>query len=394
MSILLFNRSQAFDYANWLSDSGQDLILFSDRVIREMYKYRAVKIFPAFDNSGLSELCALELGRQMPFSRVICHSEYDLLRAAHLRAAFSLPGQNIESATSYRHKFLMKEYASKAGIPVAEQTCIDSPVQLLIFIEQQGLPVVVKPVDGGGSRGVEVLQDQKQVRDFIKTLPNGNYMVESFVPGQLYHIDGLACDSKICFATSSSYFSEGCLNFHTSRSNGSYLLESDSPLHKHLVQFTQGVIDALPASPELGFHAEAFVQEDGRIVLCEIAARTAGGWIVEAIELAYGINLNREWVRLSAGIDETARLYNLPAQRQSGFLIFPPHAQAASRTPQIPPFDWCRSCINDINKYVNGGNAAGSVEFASMMLIEGSSSQQVRERLHELDRWLHDTYYV
>ncbi|MDF5731653.1 MAG: ATP-grasp domain-containing protein [Rhizonema sp. PD38] len=394
MSILLFNRSHAFDYANWLADSGQDLILFSDRVIREMHKYRAVKIFPCFDNSGLSELCALELRHQIPFSRVIGHSEYDLIRAAHLRAVFSLPGQNIESATSYRNKFLMKEYASKAGIPVAQQTRIDSPVQLLIFIEQHGLPVVVKPLDGGGSRGVEVLQDQKQVREFVKTLPNCNYMVESFVSGQLYHIDGLARDGKICFATSSNYFSEGCLNFHTSQSNGSYLLESDSLLHYNLVQFTQGVIDALPASPELGFHAEAFVQKDGKIVLCEIAARTAGGWIIESIDLAYGINLNREWVRLSAGIDETARLCNLRVQRQAGFLIFPPQSQAASHTPQIPPFDWCRSCINDISKYVNGGNAAGSVEFASMMLVEGSSSQQVRERLHELDRWLNKAYYA
>lgn len=393
MSFLVFNRSHSFDFANWLTDCNHDLFLFSDRIIRDMHKYRGVEIFPSFDESGLSELRATELARHTAIARVLCHSEYDLVRAAALREKWGLPGQGMVSAQAYRNKFQMKNLVAKAGIPVATQRQLDSsPLQLLAFIEEHGFPVVVKPIDGGGSRGVEILHDQGQLCNFLKTFPLRPFMVERFVQGQLYHIDGLARNGDILFATTSCYFSEGCLNFQSHRSNGSYLLEADTPRHHQLVQFTQRVISALPVSPELGFHAEAFMDEagDSDIVLCEIAARTAGGWIIEAIEAAYGINLNREWIRLSAGLNVLAPLKSLAPKRQTGFLIFPPHHQASRQLPQLPKFDWCRSYITDIGKHVNGGTAAGSVEFATMAIVEGSTSEQVKERLTELDHWLRE----
>jgi ATP-grasp domain len=387
MSILIFNRSQSFDFSNWLADSGHDLYLFTDRVVRDMHKYRGVEVFPSFDDAGLAEMRAINMASQSPFARILCHSEYDLVRAAALREHFALPGQNVRSAQAYRNKFLMKEMAAVAGIPIAPQVQLDSALNLLAFIEEHGLPVVVKPIDGGGSRGVEVLRDQTQVCKFLKNLPKRLFMAERFVAGQLYHIDGIAIQGEIAFATVGCYYADGCLNFHDQISNGSYLLEANSLRHRDLLQFTQQVIHALPSSPELGFHAEAFVTPEGQIVLCEIAARTAGAWVIEIIEAAYGINLNREWTRIAAGMQPSQPLTDLKAKRMAGWLITPPRPQATNKLPDRPPFEWCRSYINDINKVVNGATAAGSVEYASIYLVEGDTSEQVRQRLQELDQW-------
>jgi hypothetical protein len=387
MSFLIFNRGHSFDFANWLDDSDEELFLYSDRPIREMHRYRGVEIFPSFDESGLTELLSLALARQRPLTRILCHSEYDLIRAAVLRQRLGLPGQSVASANAYRNKVLMKELVAKAALSVAPQVRLENPLQLLTFVEEQGFPVVVKPVDGGGSRGVEVLHDDSQLCQFLKKLPQRDYMAERFVDGQMYHIDGVTRNSEVLFASVGCCYDRGWLNFQSQRTNGAYLMEPSDPLQCRLVQFAADVIRALPMSPELGFHAEVFVTPLGEIVLCEIAARTSGNWVVEMNEAAYGVNINREWMRLAAGLSDGIHLQNLHMKRHTGYLILPPRTQGRHSVPFPAHFDWCRAYVNDVSKHLNGGGAVSSAEYASLALVEGETSVQVSERMQELDQW-------
>ncbi|PFS04240.1 carboxylate--amine ligase, partial [Bacillus cereus] len=75
------------------------------------------------------------LNEKQPFKQVIAIDELDLIRAAQLRELFGIDGQSIENTVPYRDKLIMKKYILEEGIPVPEFTLVNSPLDLLLFIE-------------------------------------------------------------------------------------------------------------------------------------------------------------------------------------------------------------------------------------------------------------------
>jgi biotin carboxylase len=139
---------------------------------------------------------------------VVALIEQDLIRAARLRHALGLTtGQSLSSALRFRDKILMKQVLSGAGLRVPTFAAADSAVDVLQFVHTHGLPVVVKPRAGHSSIGAVVLRDEEGLKRWVQALsasccesggvdrPLG-LDVERFVPGQMYHIDGLVLNGR------------------------------------------------------------------------------------------------------------------------------------------------------------------------------------------------------
>jgi hypothetical protein len=382
---IILNRSSVFDFGVWLPDLDGELRVLTMKEWTDPTGRAVVENFGSFDTAGLAELRVAELATQGPVRTVFGHSEYDLLRAARLREHLGLPGQTAESVRAYRNKALMKTFAAAAGIPVPPFRVLETPVDLLDFIAAHALPVVVKPVDGGGSRGVQVLGDRAAVAQFLAAWPERPYMVEGFVQGDMLHVDGLAIDGALRFAAASRYV-HGCLAFQDGRSLGSVLLDPATTLAERAIAMTSRVIAALPASPLVAFHLELFHTPDDRLLLCEIASRTGGGKIIETIDVAWGVHLNRCWVRAAVGLDP--ELASRPAPSPyAGFLVIPPRRAVLTAVPPVPPVPWCVEYLAPHAPGAKLGKAVASVDHVAMMVVQGSSPEEVEARLLELDTW-------
>ncbi len=389
MAILIFNRSSVFDYPSWLADSDQELVVFTQREIPTSEAYAALETFDSFDRSGRAELRALELRERYQWRHVFGHSEYDLVRAARLRERLSLPGQSVESAQAYRDKARMKEHASASGIAVPAFRRLSSPLDLVDFADAHGYPVVVKPIDGGGSRGVSVLRDAAAVGQFLEMLPDRPYIIESFVAGEMYHVDGVWHEDRMLFAAASRYLA-GCLAYQRGDSLGSMILPPQSALHGRLVDETTAIIRALPRSPLVAFHAEIFVTDDGRMVLCEIASRTGGALVAETLEVAYGVNINRLWTRLACGLPADSEPRSAPAP-YAGWLVIPPCKGELLDAPQQAPFEWCERFLVPAKAGDRCTAPVASVDHVAMAIVTGDNETEVEERLRRVDRWFADT---
>jgi hypothetical protein len=290
---------------------------------------------------------ARELAAGHRVDRVVSFAEADVLPAARLRTLWDLPGQRGASAAAYRDKLLMRRYAEEAGLPGPRFAGVETAADVRAFARAHGLPAVCKPRSASGSVGVRILRDGADLDALPDTLPH--HLVESFVPGEVVHVDGLWAGGRPVFALPAAYTELGCLAHLADQGGGSALLSGGHPWHRPLTDALWQVVRALPAAPELVLHAEFFMPDSGPPVLCEIASRLPGHPIPPMLDRALGVSLRDTWLRLSAGLpvdlDQLARAAADP--RPVANFGLPPRRGVLDALPRHAPDD-CAGWVHDL----------------------------------------------
>jgi hypothetical protein len=88
-----------------------------------------------------------------PVDRLTGALEQLQLPMAEARDALGIEGIGVDVARSFRDKDRMKAVLREHGVPVAGSALVRSPAELRAFIDRVGLPVIVKPRAGLGTRG-------------------------------------------------------------------------------------------------------------------------------------------------------------------------------------------------------------------------------------------------
>jgi hypothetical protein len=161
------------------------------------------------------------------------------------------------------------------------------------------------------------------------------YLLEQFVPGEVFHVDSIVSERKVVFAEAHSYGSPPLDVSHSGGVFTSRTLPRASALSKSLLKLNREVITALGLVRGVT-HAEFLrAHEDGKLYFIEVAARVGGAYISNEIEAATGINLWREWAHLEIGLGK--KLYELPKKRNgyAGVII----SLARQETPDTSAYD-------------------------------------------------------
>ncbi|MBA4542593.1 MULTISPECIES: acetyl-CoA carboxylase biotin carboxylase subunit family protein [Thermoactinomyces] len=392
MSILIFNRLPYYDapYEKWLEDLNEDLFLLtSDQLGKDFHGFKQVFAFDRYDFNNSVEFTALQLYKQSPYRRVIATAERDILRAAYVRHYFGLEGQSLQSAIAFRDKVKMKEILSAARIRVPAFQRVDSVVDLYEFIEEQGYPVVVKPVDGMGSRNTTVLDSDQDTMEYLAHGLSPHLEVEEYIEGEMYHIDGLVLNGQIKLIWPSKYLNH-CLAFQEGKYLGSYLLSPENPLTARLQSYVSSVLRTLPTPTHTTFHAEVFHTPQDELVLCEIACRTGGSRICEEYRQAFDVDLTKLSIQAQCGlsVDVPERVARREGPKtQFGFIGIPPKHGVFRLAPRREDFpDWVTEyrVLARPGQYFTGAHT--SVDYAITLVVCGDSEAQVYSRLEESAR--------
>lgn len=89
-----------------------------------------------------------------PVDGVMCIASDVPLTVASVAHALSLPGISIETAQLASDKLAMKDRFAEKGISIPWFCRVDSVTHLRRILSESGFPVVLKPVDSRGARGV------------------------------------------------------------------------------------------------------------------------------------------------------------------------------------------------------------------------------------------------
>ena len=136
-----------------------------------------------------------------PIDGVICVASDVPVTVAAVAAELNLVGVPLESARIVADKVAMKERFADAAIPIPWFAELESAEDLATAIDEKGFPLVVKPVDSRGARGVLLLKDSSvdpawAFKKAQSESPSCRVMVEQFLDGPQVSTESLVIDGE------------------------------------------------------------------------------------------------------------------------------------------------------------------------------------------------------
>ncbi|MEV8048016.1 hypothetical protein AB0P02_29865 [Streptomyces griseoluteus] len=337
--VLISPRHTSLPFAHWLPERAGRMVAVAAAGTPIGDGFREVRTVADYRDDAAVLAAARDLANRHRPTTLLALAESDLERASLLRGEFGLPGLGSAAAAAYRDKVLMKEYARKAGIRVPDFAPVRRPSDVTDFLAARPGPVVVKPRSASGATGVYVVDSVSEAAALpAGLLESTPYEVEEFVEGQLYHVDAFRVDGCRVAAVASRYTTPGCLSHWSDSPHGSRTLTAGDPLRPLLVQEAWRLVEALPSPPTVCVHAEFFVTPEGTVVLCEVAARVAGGTIPVMLRHVLGTDPRELWARVECGLpnDLDAVREHVAAAPLAACCGLPPRRGRIRRTPHAP----------------------------------------------------------
>ncbi|HEX4637799.1 MAG TPA: ATP-grasp domain-containing protein [Rhizomicrobium sp.] len=180
------------------------------------------------------------------------------------------------------HKLHMKERLREAGVNVPHFARISSVDELKVFIAETGFPVVIKPVDNLGARGVQRLtqgMDVAQALNYSRAFAHGGEIIaEKFIGGLQISTEGLMHEGVL--------YCTGFADRNYARLDNAvpFMVEDGGDIPTVLNDRDKALVEAEfeKAARALGIDwgpakGDMIFGDDGKPYVIEIAARLSGG---------------------------------------------------------------------------------------------------------------------
>ena len=227
--------------------------------------------------------------------------EFEVELVAMLREHLRLPGMGVTAVRNFRDKLVMREKAHNAGVRVPEFVQILNYDHLREYMERVPAPWVLKPRTEAGSMGITKPENSEQVWRTLDQLGDRQsyYLLEHFVPGDVYHVDALTVNKRVVFASVQKYGKPPLQVYSGGGVFSSRILPRESLESRELIRLNEKVIVDTLGMANGVTHAEFIrAHDNGEFYFLEVAARVGGAFIADMLEHATGFNPWREWGRL------------------------------------------------------------------------------------------------
>jgi len=243
-----------------------------------------------------------------PVDRLAGFLEQVQLPMAEVRDALGIEGMSAEVARNFRDKDRMKDVLRRHGVPVARSTLARSPAELVAFVEQVGLPVIVKPQAGLGARATYRIESQDDLAAIVEPSAGQPLQVEEFVRAREHTCETVTVRGVPVWRSGTRYFPSPLETLETPWVQYCVLLprEDDDPTWTRFHPINRAALEALfgdqagTAAGTALTHMEWFLREDGTSLVNEVGARPPGVHIMPLMGLAHETDLFADWARLIA----------------------------------------------------------------------------------------------
>jgi len=255
------------------------------------------------------------LARTHKLDRIVALDEYDMETAATLREHLRVPGMGLTTMRYFRDKLAMRMRALDRDVRVPDFVPVVNHDDIRYYLDHVPGPWVLKPRQEASAIGIKKIHAPAELWPVLEQLGDkqSSYLLERFVPGDVFHVDSVVSENEVVFANVSRY-GKPPMNVAHGGVFTTFTVPRGSEADSGLRAINRDLIAALGLLRGVA-HAE-FIQAhaDGNFYFLECAARVGGAYINEMVEAATGLNLWREWARIEiAGEDGE---YKLPPVRE------------------------------------------------------------------------------
>ena len=298
---------KGFDFMRECKDQGCRVLLLTSKSLEnvEWPKEAIDEIFYIPDKNKEWEMRDVIYGvsflaRKEKIDRIVALDDFDVERAAALREHLRVPGMGDTTARYFRDKLAMRMRAQEVNMPVPEFIHILNLNELNEFAEKVPFPYMIKPRSLAGAHGLKKVNNKDEMWRRINQIGDEQsfFLMERFIPGNIYHVDSIIYEHEVRFAMVSQYGKPPFEVAHEGRVFTSRTIERGSKKEQQLLELNEKLLKSLGMLRGVS-HTE-FIEsdEDGKFYFLETSARVGGANLSELVLAASGINLWREWAKI------------------------------------------------------------------------------------------------
>jgi biotin carboxylase len=266
--------------------------------------------------------------------------------------------------------------ALDGGVRVPDFVPVVNHDAVRYYLEHTSGPWVLKPRQEASAIGIKKICAGEELWPLLEQLGDkqSSYLLEKFVPGDVYHVDSVVSECELVFANVSKY---GRPPMNVAQGGGvftTFTVARGSEEDSCLRQINYDLIAALGLVRGVA-HAEFIrAHEDGDFYFLECAARVGGAYINEMVEAATGINLWREWARIEVAGGNGS--YKLPAVREeyAGVIL----SLARQEEPDTSSYDDPEVCLR-IKRHHHAGLVLRSTDQRRVQCLLENYSERFAE---------------
>jgi len=236
------------------------------------------------------------VARTEQIDRIVALDDFDVELAAMLREYLRLPGMGETTARGFRDKLAMRTRARSAGIPCPDFVHVLNHRAIHDWAARVPAPWVLKPRSQAAAIGIRKIGTPDELWASVAALgdAHADYLLEQFIPGDVFHVDSIVVDRKAVFALASQYGTPPMTVAHEGGIFVTRTLGAADPTAASLRDINSSVLESLGMRRGVS-HTEFIRGAGDDFYFLETSARVGGAYIVEVIEAATAVNLWREW---------------------------------------------------------------------------------------------------
>ncbi len=336
----------------------------------------------------------LELAKKLKVDGIVAYaSDPAAPTQAYVGNKLGLPSNPYESVEILARKDLFRDFLEKHNFLVPKSSSFYNIEDAKEWIEELAFPIIVKPVDSSGSKGVtkvEKKEDVKKAFEYALTFSREKKIVlEEFFVRDGYQVagDGFVVNGKLVFRCwANEHFDKLCNplvpigeSFPSIMNN--YTLEQAHSETQRLLDLLGIKMGAL----NFDFH----YNKNGDFSFLELGPRNGGNLIPEVIKYATGVDLIKYTVDSALGFDCS----ELEMKNTKGYYsCYMVHSLQNGVVKEIWYSDEIKNNIIEENIFVKQGDKVnkfdGSNHTLGTMIMKFESQNEMLEKMDNMEKYL------
>lgn len=301
---------------------------------------------------------------------VIALDDYDVEKAALVRETFRIPGMGQTTHRYFRDKLAMRQMAKDSGIDAPQFSSIFNDEKVNEFADQNPAPWVLKPRSEASATGIVKIKSKEELWPAIEKLgaERHKFLLESFKPGDVFHVDSLMYNKEILFTSASQYLSPPMEISHEGGVFRTKTLPLYSEEYRALEKANSNILKSFGLVNGVSHTEFIRGKENGKWYFLETSSRVGGAHIPDLVEASTGINLWREWARI-----ENALLKNTKYEigKSTGFAAGLIVALVKEKVPNYEKFH-----CDEVEKFLQ-------LDYHIGIVYKSDSKEKIQEKLDE-----------
>ena len=195
----------------------------------------------------------------------------------YLAEKLKLVGNSNESTILTTNKYEMRKRLKEKNLPIPKFQIVNKDTEINNKLQ---FPLIVKPIDRSGSRGIYKVKDKGELTEAISRAKEVSFteevLIEEYIVGEEYSIEAISQNGVHHILQITKKFTTGSPNFiemgHFSPA------KIDKRLKDKIIDVVDQSLTALKVRNGAS-HSEIKVSDSGEIVIIEVAARMGGDFI-------------------------------------------------------------------------------------------------------------------